>query len=398
MSTVNKRVLWGLGSLVALVLGSLLVMRIMLGGGEPYPDVSTAPRISPDQLEVLVELPLPPGNVTSSSEGRIFFNIHPFTQPQRFGDSFVFELVDGEPQPYPNQQLQPRLQGVLGITVGPLDRLWLISPAGLEDRATKLMAFDLATNALVFEHDLGEDAGMFSQDLRVSPDGKTIYMADTGAFFLASPAIVVFDIESKTARRVLEGHPSTEPQDWEIRTIDGPYKLAWGLVNFSVGVDGVAVSHDGQWLYYATMSHDSLYRVPTATLLDASLPADAVARAVERVGTKPLSDGIEIDAQGRVYITDVENGGVAIMEPDGELQTLFKDEAIVWADGVNLTKDGSLLMTDSEIPAYIDPLLRPPAVERLNRAAPHRIYRVKSSGAASPQARHVLRRIKSSGA
>ena len=67
-----------------------------------------------------------------------------------------------------------------------------------------------------------------------------------------------------------------------------------------------------------------------------------------------------------------------MMEPDGELRTLVKDEAIVWADGANLTADGTVLFTDSEIPAYIDPLLRPPAEERLHRAAPHRIYRVRS--------------------
>lgn len=376
MSTWKRWVVRGLGALVALVFVLLVVVRLWLGGGEPYPDVSTAPQLPSERLEVLVELDLPPGNVTSSREGRIFFNTHPFTQPQRFADSFVFELVDGQPRPYPSERFQPRLQGVLGMTVGPLDRLWLISPAGLEDRPTRLMAFDLTTDALVFEHDLDDAAGMFSQDLRVSPDGKTIYLADTGAFFLASPAIVVFDIDRRTTRRVLEGHPSIEPQDWEIRTRDGPYKLAWGLVNFSVGVDGLAVSHDGRWLYYATMSHDGLHRVPTAMLLDPAAPAQAVADAVERVGGKPLSDGIEIDARGRVYITDVENGGLAVMEPDGTLQTLVRDDAIVWADGVNLAADGSVLFTDSEIPAYIDPLLRPPAEERLHRAAPHRIYRI----------------------
>ncbi|MCA9705269.1 MAG: SMP-30/gluconolactonase/LRE family protein [Myxococcales bacterium] len=376
-STWKRRALWGLGSLVVVVAGLLLVVRLTLGSGEPYPDVSTAPRLPAERLEVLVELPLPPGNVTSSRGGRIFFDTHPFTQPQRFAESFVFELVDGQPRAYPSEELQPRLQGVLGMTVDAQDRLWMIAPAGLEDRPTRLFAFDLATDALVLEHDLDEAAGMFCQDLRVSPDGKTVYLADTGAFFLASPALVVFDVESRTARRVLEGHPSIEPQDWAIETLDGPYTLAYGLVNFSVGVDGLAVSHDGRWLYYATMSHDGLYRVPTAVLRDPSQSAEAVAAAVERVGGKPLSDGIEIDAEGRVYVTDVEHGGVAVVEPDGTLETLVRSEAIVWADAVNLTADGSLLVVDSEIPAYIDPLLRPPAEERLHRAAPHRIYRVR---------------------
>lgn len=369
--------LWGLCGLVAAVVVLLVVIRLTLGGGEPYPDVSTAPRLPADRLEVLVELPLPPGNVASSASGRIFFNTHPFTQPERFADGFVFELVDGRPRPYPNAELQPRLRGVLGMTVDRLDRLWLVAPPGLEDRPTRLMAFDLTTNALVFEHALGEEAGMFSQDLRVSPDGNTVYMADTGAFFLSSPAIVVLDVQTKQARRSLSGHPSIEPQAWQIRTKDGPYALAFGLVNFSVGVDGLAISHDGQWLYYATMSHDTLYRVPTEALRDPARSPQAVAAAIEAVGRKPLSDGIEIDAAGQVYITDVENGGLAVMSPQGELQTLVKDASIVWADGVTLAPDGTVLLTDSQIPAYIDPLLRPPTRERIDRAAPHRIYRVR---------------------
>lgn len=370
-----RRCLVGLG---ILMVGLLLVVRLTLGGGEPHPDVSTPPRLPPDRLEVLAELPLPPGNVASSRRsGRIFFDVHPFTEPQRFTESFVFELVDGESRPYPSEELQPRLQGALGMTVDALDRLWIVAPHGLEDRPTRLFAIDLATDALVLEHELGAEAGMFSQDLRVSPDGKTVYLADTGAFFLSSPALVVFDVDTRTTRRVLEGHPSIEPQDWQIRTADGPYTLAYGLVTFSVGVDGLTVSHDGQWLYYATMSHDTLFRVPTEALRDPTRSAEALAAAVESVGRKPLSDGIEIDARGRVYVTDVENGGLAVVEPGGQLQTLVKDASIVWADGVSLMSDGTVLLTDSQIPAYIDPLLRPPAKERIDRAGAHRIYRIR---------------------
>jgi sugar lactone lactonase YvrE len=370
-----RRTLMGLAIVVA---GLLVVVWLTLGGGEPYPDVSTQPQLPADRLEVLVELPLPPGNVASSRRsGRIFFDVHPFTQPQRFTESFVFELVDGEPRPYPSEELQPRLQGALGMTVDALDRLWIVAPHGLEDRPTRLFAIDLATDELVVEHELGPEAGMFSQDLRVSPDGKTVYLADTGAFFLSSPAIVVFDVDTREARRVLEGHPSIEPQDWQIRTADGPHTLAYGLVTFSVGVDGLTVSHDGLWLYYATMSHDTLFRVPTEALRDPSRSAEALAAAVETVGRKPLSDGIEIDPQGRVYVTDVENGGLAVVEPGGQLRTLVKDASIVWADGVSLMSDGAVLLTDSQIPAYIDPLMRPPAKERIDRAGAHRIYRIR---------------------
>ncbi|MCR9163501.1 MAG: L-dopachrome tautomerase-related protein [Nannocystaceae bacterium] len=358
--------------LLAIVVAFGGYVYLTLGGGEPYPDVGGAPT---SKIEVFAEMELPVGNVTASPQGRVFFDLHPFAGPHRFTDATVFEWVDGEPVPYPDLQTQPELVGALGMTADLHDRLWVVAPAGLEDRPSRLWCFDLRTNTLLFREDLPESAGMFPQDLRVTPDGNTVILADTGAFSLADPAIVVFDVQTRRVRRVLENHPSVVAQPWQLQLDDGPYTLAYGLVTFAVGVDGLAVSDDGQWLYYAAMSHDGLFRVPISVLRDDS--AD-VAAAVERVGTKPLSDGIEIDPEGNVFVTDVEHGGLVRIDPRGQLQTIARSDEVVWADGVTRLPDGTLLFTDSRIPAYIDPLLRPPSRAALDDAAPHRIYAVAS--------------------
>ena len=369
-----------LGIVGFLVVGSLLLLRILFGGGEAYPNVSTDPLIASSDLEVLVELDYPPGNVTSSPSGRIFFNFHPFSQAFRFRDSFVFELVDGQPVPYPDATTQEKIKDVFGMTVDNKNRLWMISPASIERTATMLFAVDLTTNELVYEHEFEKGVARFAQDLRVSPDGQTIYLADTGAFAFTSGAIIVFDIESRHTRSLLKDHPSILPQNWVIQTAQGDYKLAYGLVTFSVGVDGLAVSKDGHWLYYATMNHDTLYRVKTEALLDVSATEKQVAAAVERVGRKPLSDGIEIDSTNTVYITDIENGGIAVVYEDGRLETLTKDSNVVWADGVTLAPDSSVIFTDSAIPSYIMQFLNPPTPERLENARPYSIYRFKKQG------------------
>ena len=324
---------------------------------------------------MLFETPLPAGNVASSRGGRVFFDLHPFAEPWRFAEQAVFELVDGQARPYPDAASQADLRGVLGLTVDAQDRLWMISPAGTSSRATRLLAFDLATDQKLIDHAITEVAAPFAQDLRVAPDGATVYLADTGVLRFTEPALLVFDVASRTTRRVLAGHASVRPQDWVIATRNGPHTLGYGLVTFSVGVDGLAVSHDGEWLYYATMSHDSVYRVPTRDLRDASLSAAALGERVERVGPKPLSDGIEVDADGNVYITDVEHGAIVRLRPDGALHTVIRSDEIVWADGIDLDAAGTVLFTDSKIPAYIDPLTRAPTLARLTAAAPHRIYR-----------------------
>jgi sugar lactone lactonase YvrE len=91
------------------------------------------------------------------------------------------------------------------------------------------------------------------------------------------------------------------------------------------------------------------------------------------VGQKPLSDGLSIDTLDHIYITDVEHGGIARMDQEGNLQTLLKDtERIRWADGCSFGGDGYLYFTDSAIP---DQMLR--SKSHIRKKEPYYIYRFK---------------------
>jgi sugar lactone lactonase YvrE len=374
MKTFFKRI--ALVLLALLVIG-LLFLKLQYGGGKLYPDVSTEPQIPQSKVETLVSLEFPPGNVSVAADGRIFFAYHPFAQVHRFDTPSVFELVAGVPKPFPNAEFQKRYQGVFGMTVDQQNRLWVIEPSGLDHEKSRLMAFDLKTNAPVFEYWFPAKEAQFAQDLRVTADGRTVILADTGLFKFTSPLLIVFDVASKSYRKVLESDASTQPQDWMIRTAQGTHKLGFGLVTFSVGIDGIEISRDGNWLYYGTMSHDTMYKLPMKALLGAQLSAADLAKQIQPIGRKPLSDGITVDTQDNILITDVENGGIARMNAKGELATLTKSPQVVWADGIVMTPDGNVLFTDSAILAYIDQLARPPAREKLKEAAPYKIYKFK---------------------
>ena len=54
------------------------------------------------------------------------------------------------------------------------------------------------------------------------------------------------------------------------------------------GIDGIAMGKE--WLYYGAISGSGLYRVRLRDLRDEKLPAAQLARRVERVSDKPLSD------------------------------------------------------------------------------------------------------------
>ena len=368
--------------LFLLLAGTMGFAKLRYGGGSPYPDISTTPLVADAALEAIATLDFPPGNVAVGAEGRIFFNYHPFAKAERFDKATVFELVDGKPRPYPSADFQTKYQGVFGMTVDRQQRLWFIEPGGLDFPQTRLLAFDLKTNQLAFEHWFAKGELPFAQDLRVTADGATIILADTGLFKFTAPALIVFDVDSKTYRKVLTTNAALQPQNWVMSTPFGSHKLAYGLVTFAVGVDGIEISADGQWLYFGAMTHGRLFRLPIAALKDPKLDDDALGRLIEDVGPKPMSDGITLDGQGRILLTDIEHGGIARIDlqasPDKRLVTLVKSPKVIWADGVVVAPDGSVIFTDSAIPAYIHQLALPPSAERLQAARPYHVWRFKA--------------------
>ncbi len=379
-----KRIGLALAGLLALLGIALVWLYAAHGRALPYPDTRTPPLLPSAALERVVALDFPLGNVAAAPSGRVFFNTHPFAQAQRFSPATLFELKDGKPEPYPSLAHQAKLQGVFGMTVDQQNRLWVIEPRGLDHKRSRLTAFDLNTNQVAFEHWFAPDEAQFVQDLRVSPDGTTVFIADTGLFRFTKASLIVFDVASKSHHSLLQTAPSAQPQNWMTQRFDGkPHTLGFGLVAFVVGLDGIELSKDGAWLYFAAMNHDSAFRVPTTALKDKSLSAAALNAKIERVGPKPLSDGITLDAQGRLLLTDIEHGAIARLTPAvgtgaAKLETLVANPSVRWSDGITLGPDGSIWLTDSAIPAYIDQLAMPPTREALRSAAPYGLYRIKA--------------------
>ncbi|MEM1221092.1 MAG: L-dopachrome tautomerase-related protein, partial [Bacteroidota bacterium] len=308
--------------MLGLLLLLALVLRLRFGGGSPYPDLSTEPIFSSAALEEVLSFPEPLGNIAVSAEGRIIFSVHPESRPK---GPTVLEIVDGKPVPYPSNAGQTLFKTVLGLAIDEQNRLWTIDHGNHGIDPVRLLAFDLAADTIV--HDYAFDAsiapfGSFFNDLSVSPDGQWIYLADVN-FFGKKPALIVYDIENKRARRLLECHTSVAPQDYIIETASKKMTFLGGLMALKPGVDGIVVDTKGEYLYYGAMTHDGLYRIPTLVLKDEGLLPRELEASIERIGTKPLSDGLSIDTLGQVYITDIEHAGIARMESNGTLKTLI---------------------------------------------------------------------------
>ena len=307
-----------------------------------------------NEYEVVAKLPqdIPPGNIAVSQDGRIFLSVHDFFP----SDLRLVELhQDGSVTPFPNKKWAtspigenaPGIQSVLGLNTDGKGKLWVLDNAG-KFHTGRLLAFDLANNTLdrvIYLAPPVTRKTSFLNDIAIDTRHNAIYIADTGAG--QSSALIVVDLNTGMARRVLEGSRFTVAEDVDM-VIDEKV-VTLGGKPARIGVNPITIGHQFEWVYFAPMTGLNLYRVPTQALLNASLSATALLSEVERYGDKPISDGIVVDNGGNVYITAIGDATVGVVKPDGKYQRLFGDKSLAWPDGFATGPDGYIYATINEL-------------------------------------------------
>jgi len=347
--------------------------------GERLEDRTTEPLLSSENdLEISATLDYPPGNIAVSQEGRVFISLH----PEGGAPIHIAELISGKTVPYPNEAAQEGLFTTpLSLRIDRQRRLWVLDYGSHGFGDVKLYAFDLQSDRLVHEFEFpGDIAGLGSMlnDFQVDAEGKKIYIADTSVF-AQDQAIVIYDIEKKRARRLLRRHPSVRNGSYAVY-IDGKLLKVLGVFKIKFGVDSIALSRDGKWLYYAPLNGGVLYRIEVAALKNEELTEEELGDRVERFTDITLSDGITTDDSGNIYITDMENSAIHRVDPGGNLQTLFKDsKRLRWPDGFSFGPDGDLYVTESALHVVMMK-----SKKQIKTGRPYHIYRFKPGPRATP--------------
>lgn len=368
---------------LVLLLGLLAFgLHLRYGGGASFPDRSGAPIWSEDRLETVAELEYPPGNIAVGPEGRVFLTLHPEARPP----VNLIEWRNGRAQPWPSEAMQPggdapdALHEVLSIRIDRQNRLWALDNGKHGLKPGRLLAFDLDSGAIVHRFEFPRTLagpGSHLNDFQVSPDGQTIYIADA-SFFALKPAILVYDVAAQEARRVISQHESVDAEHY-LPVVQGRSMQAFGLVTIRPGVDSIALSRDGDWLYFAPVTNNYMYRVATRHLRDTALDSATLKRRIKRVGLKTMSDGLTIDAAGHIYISDLEHSAILRMSPDGALTTLLKSDRLRWPDGFSFGPDGWIYVTNSSLHQVIG--LPPSSVQA---HAPYQVFRFQSGQQGTP--------------
>ena len=117
-----------------------------------------------------------------------------------------------------------------------------------------------------------------------------------------------------------------------------------------IGVDGITIDPEGEWVYYTPAQGDSLWRIATRDLLDRSLSADELGNRVKRIGDRPACDGITIDNQGNVYITDITGSAIGVVDQAGSYRRLLQDvEKLSWPDSIAFGPDGYIYVVSNQL-------------------------------------------------
>lgn len=293
------------------------------------------------------------------------------------------------------------LIGVQSVVIDPKDRLWLLDtgravmqngtnvPASVG--GPKLVGVDLQNNnifaTIVFPPDVAY-ADSYINDVRfdlrpsVTSSGQGIaYITDSS--IEGRNGIIIVDLGTGDSWRHLDGIPQVQAEFGFLVVIWGEpvYSLSGKeITTRTFGADGIALSADGETLYWSVIGGRYLYSVPTARLRDRSVTSEIMAQAsVANHLQKGVSDGLETDSNGLIYAPNLEDNSIEVFDPaNGTISVFTRDPRLGWIDTLSVATDGYVYFTVNQI--WRNPLFYPGTDRRVK---PFVLFRAKMPGNAT---------------
>lgn len=248
---------------------------------------------------------------------------------------------------------QNYLIGVQSVVLDAKDRLWILDTGrALTQNGTlvpashggpKLVCVDITsdtvTKTILFPTTVAFSDSYLNDvrfDLRKGTEGVA-YITDSSTE--GRNGIVIVDLGSGDSWRHLDGSPTVRPDKGFVASVWGqPTYYVPGpgqpLTYLPFGSDGIALSADGDELYWTSVGSRTLYSLSTERLLDRSMHSELLAQnEVRNRGEKGVSDGMETDSNGFIYAGNMEQEAISLFNPKNASSGLFvRDPRIDWVD------------------------------------------------------------------
>jgi sugar lactone lactonase YvrE len=315
----------------------------------------------------------------SAKSGRIFVNF-PFWSDDH-GIS-VAEIVNGQPKAFPDDEWNKsgapasHFVCVQSVVVDDQDQLWILDPAApkmqkIVEGGPKLVKVDLATNKVVQTIPFGEDVApskSYLNDVRIDNGAGKAFITESG-----KGAIIVVDLKSGKARRLLDGHKSVLPEKDFKLVVDGKELIDQQKKSPpQIASDGIALDTRNGYLYYHALTGHTLYRIKTSYLTDEKLSKSDLESKVENVAQTPAPDGMLEAPNGNIYLTDLEGGAIVRWKASSKkIEPVIADKRLLWPDTLSWGRNGDLYVTASQIenmPRFND--------GKSTRTEPYRLWKI----------------------
>src|SRR6188472_146441 len=319
----------------------------------------------------------------STKSGRVFVNF-PYWSDQH--SMSVAEIVNGQPKPFPNDEWNKpgaaasHFVCVQSVVVDDQDNLWVLDPAApkmqeIVKGGPKLVKIDLVANQVAQTIPFGKDiapAKSYLNDVRIDTRSETAFITDSG-----KGGIVVVNLKNGNARRLLDGHPSTQPEKDFKLVVDGRELIdQQKKAPPQIASDGIALDAKNGYLYYHALTAHKLYRIKTSFLTDAHLSEKDLESKVENVGQTPAPDGMLEGPDGGIYLTDLEHNAVVHWNAETKsIEQVIADKRLMWPDTLSWGPNNELYVTTSQIenmPRFND--------GKSTRTEPYKLWKITNLG------------------
>ncbi|MBX3387061.1 MAG: hypothetical protein KF768_10860 [Phycisphaeraceae bacterium] len=322
---------------------------------------------------------------------------------------------DEDDRPDPGILPGDRFVSVQSVHIDARDRLWILdsanpSFAGVQyaGGGPKLIEVDLRTNAIARVIRFDPDTVPFDaylNDVRIDVADQVAFITDSGL-----GAIIVVDLVSHRARRLLDDHPSTKADPKVVPNVGGlPWVLAGpGGSTPQVHSDGLALDERNKILYWQALTGERLYAIDSRLLTSRTVPAWQIANSVRDLGPTTVTDGMWSESGGDLFFTSLEVDSVTrINGADlrrafrqgvtndwrNRLRTIATDHRLGWPDSLAIGPVGPtgptgefrpggrwLYVTTSQIhrlPAFIGGAGATPAGSGVDGSMGYALYRIR---------------------
>jgi hypothetical protein len=250
---------------------------------------------------------------------------------------------------------ESRLISVQSVFVDNMDFLWILDGAnperngkftGVVEGGAKLLQVDLAVNRVVniirFNAPAITPSSVLS-DVRIDESRRVAYIADSN-----EGALLIVDLESGQARRVLENDRSTRSENVSVM-IDGSVPTNEEKSSAAAQVKNLALTPDRGWLYWRSSAAYSLYRINTDFLRDETMSPAQLADRTEEIKIKllPLSDGMIMGPDGTLYVGSMETHAVLGIRNNTFFRVKQNKDLLQWPSSFSIA-DGYLYALASQ--------------------------------------------------